>query len=152
LLLAGLTVGSVIGTVVAAPVARRLGRGPTLLAGYTLGAIGNMGFALSSHAVIAGFFFALAAMGIMAGNVITMSIRQSVIPAHLFGRVQGAWRTVIWGAMPVGALAGGALARVAGLRAPFLLQAAAFVVIVVGAWPLLRNLSDSESERTPAPA
>jgi Na+/melibiose symporter-like transporter len=152
LLLAGLTVGSVIGTVVAAPVARRLGRGPTLLAGYTLGAIGNTGFALSSHAVIAGFFFAVAAMGIMAGNVLTMSIRQSVIPAHLFGRVQGAWRTVIWGAMPVGALAGGALARVAGLRAPFLLQAAAFVVIVVGAWPLLRNLSDSESERTPAPA
>ena len=152
LLLAGLTVGSVIGTVVAAPVARRFGRGPTLLAGYTLGAIGNTGFALSSHAAVAGFFFAVAAMGIMAGNVLTMSIRQSVIPAHLFGRVQGAWRTVIWGAMPVGALGGGALARIAGLRAPFLLQAAAFVVIVIGAWPLLRNLSESESERTPATA
>jgi MFS family permease len=152
LLLAGLTVGSVIGTTVAAPLARRIGRGPALLAGYALGAIGYTGFALSSHAVIAGFFFALAALGIMAGNVLTMSIRQSVIPAHLFGRVQGAWRTVIWGAMSVGALGGGALARVAGLRAPFLLQAAAFVVIVIGAWPLLWNLSDGESERTPATA
>jgi MFS family permease len=151
LLLAGLTVGSVIGTAVAAPLARTIGRGPALLAGFALSAIGYAGFALSSHAVIAGFFFALAAMGTMAGNVLTMSIRQSVIPAHLFGRVQGAWRTVIWGSMAVGALGGGALARVAGLRAPFLLQAAAFVVIVIGAWPLLWNLSASEPEQTPAP-
>jgi MFS family permease len=151
LLLAGLTVGSVIGTTVAAPLARRIGRGPALLAGFALGAIGYTGFALSSYAVIAGFFFALAAMGTMAGNVLTMSVRQNVIPAHLFGRVQGAWRTVIWGAMAVGALGGGALARVAGLRAPFLLQAAAFVVVVVGAWPLLWNLSDDEPERAHAP-
>jgi len=87
----------------------------------------------------------------MIGNVLTMSIRQSVIPEHLFGRVQGAWRTVIWGAMPVGALAGGALARVAGLRAPFLLQAAAFAVVCVGAWPLLKHLPDPEPDRTYAP-
>jgi MFS family permease len=151
LLLAGLTVGSVIGTVVAAPLARRFGRGPALLAGWSLGVIGYAGFGLSSHAIIGGAFFGLAALGTMAGNVLTMSIRQSLIPAHLFGRVQGAWRTVIWGAMPVGALAGGALARVAGLRAPFLLEAAAFAVVCVGAWPLLKDLPDPESERTPAP-
>ncbi|HWL50703.1 MAG TPA: MFS transporter [Acidimicrobiia bacterium] len=151
LLLAGLTVGSVIGTVVAGPLARRFGRGPALLAGWSLGVIGYAGFGLSSNAIIGGAFFALAALGIMAGNVLTMSIRQSVIPAHLFGRVQGAWRTVIWGAMPVGALAGGALARVAGLRAPFLLEAVAFAVVCVGAWPVLRNLPDPEPERTHAP-
>ena len=151
LLLAGLTVGSVIGTVVAAPVARRFGRGPALLAGWSLGVIGYAGFGLSSNAIIGGTFFALAALGTMAGNVLTMSIRQSVIPEHLFGRVQGAWRTVIWGAMPVGALAGGALARVAGLRAPFLLEAVAFAVVCVGAWPLLKNLPDPEPERIDAP-
>jgi MFS family permease len=151
LLLAGLTVGSVIGTVVAAPAARRLGRGRALLAGWSLGMIGYAGFGLSSHAIIGGAFFGLAALGTMTGNVLTMSIRQSVIPAHLFGRVQGAWRTVIWGAMPVGALGGGILARAAGLRAPFLLQAAAFAVVCVGAWPVLKNLPDSEVERTSAP-
>jgi MFS family permease len=150
LLLAGLTVGSVIGTIVAAPVARRFGRGPTLLAGWSLGVIGYAGFGLSSNAIIGGTFFALAALGVMAGNVLTMGIRQSVIPEHLFGRVQGAWRTVMWGAMPVGALAGGALARVAGLRAPFLLQAVAFAVVCVGAWPMLRNLPDPEPECTSA--
>ena len=150
LLLAGLTVGSVIGTVVAAPLARRFGRGPTLLAGYALAAVGYVGFGLSSHAFVGGTFFALAALGTMAGNVLTMSIRQSVIPPHLFGRVQGAWRTVIWGSMPIGALAGGALARVAGLRAPFLLEAAAFVVVVVGTWPLLSNLPDPEYENSSA--
>ena len=73
-----------------------------------------------------------------------------LIPEHLFGRVQGAWRTIVWGAMPAGALGGGALARVAGLRAPFLVESAAFVIVLVAAWSLLRNLGDAEPMQTTA--
>jgi MFS family permease len=140
LLLAGLTIGSIIGTIGAAPLAQRFGRGPSLLAGFALAAIGFAGLGLSSNPLIAGGFFALAGGAVMVGNVLTMSIRQTLIPEHLFGRVQGAWRTLLWGSMPLGALAGGALARVAGLRAPFLFEAAAFLLVMVGAWPLLRRL------------
>jgi hypothetical protein len=39
-----------------------------------------------------------------------MSLRQALIPEHLFGRVQGGYRTLVWGAIPVGALLGGVLA------------------------------------------
>ena len=42
-------------------------------------------------------------------NVQIMSVRQALIPEHLFGRVQGAYRTVIWGGIPLGMLAGGLL-------------------------------------------
>jgi MFS family permease len=140
LLLAGLTIGSVVGTIAAAPLARRFGRGPSLLGGFAFGAIGFAGFGLSSNPLIAGAFFALAGGAVMVGNVLTMSIRQTLIPQHLFGRVQGAWRTLIWGSMPLGALVGGTIARVAGLRAPFLLEAAAFLFVMVAAWPLLRRL------------
>ena len=150
LLIAGLTIGSVLGTVSAAPLARRFGRGPALLVAFAIGAIGYAGLGLSSHPVVACAFFAVGGWAVMVANVLTMSIRQTLIPEQLFGRVQGAWRTIAWGTVPVGALAGGALARIAGLRAPILAQAAAFVVILVVAWPLLRNLPDSEPEQTPA--
>jgi hypothetical protein len=63
--------------------------------------------------------FAAAGAGVMVWNVLTMSLRQSLIPHELFGRVQGAYRTLVWGAIPLGALAGGALASVFGIRAVF---------------------------------
>ena len=49
-----------------------------------------------------------------------MSLRQQLIPEALFGRVQGAWRMVVYGAMPLGALLGGLVASRFGLTAPFL--------------------------------
>lgn len=43
---------------------------------------------------IAGAAFSL---GAGAGwNISSMSIRQTVIPTHMFGRVQGGYRTAIW--------------------------------------------------------
>jgi MFS family permease len=52
--------------------------------------------------------------------VITVSLRQSIIPDALLGRVNSAYRFVGWGAIPVGSVVGGALAHAFGLRAPFI--------------------------------
>jgi hypothetical protein len=49
-----------------------------------------------------------------------MSLRQSVIPGRLLGRVHGTWRTLLWGTLPLGALVGGLVARL-DLALPFLL-------------------------------
>lgn len=74
---------------------------------------------------------ALALFGIMAAamlwNVITVSWRQRRIPGAVLGRVNGIYRFFGWGAMPLGALAAGALVaglepglgREAALRTPF---------------------------------
>lgn len=40
-------------------------------------------------------------------NVITVSLRQTIIPAHLLGRVNSVYRFFAWGMMPVGAAIGG---------------------------------------------
>ncbi|GGS70244.1 MFS transporter [Planobispora rosea] len=53
---------------------------------------------------------------IMVWNVLIMSVRQALVPAHLFGRVLGAIRTLLWGLMPLGALTGGLVADAFGLR------------------------------------
>ena len=46
-----------------------------------------------------------------------MSTYQSVIPIHLFGRIHGTRRTLVWGLMPIGSVLGGLIAQ-GGLRVP----------------------------------
>lgn len=68
--------------------------------------------------VIAGAF-ALVGLAGAVWNVVTVAMRQQLIPHELLGRVNSAYRLIAYGAMPIGAIGAGVLARVAGLRAPF---------------------------------
>ena len=45
-------------------------------------------------------------------NVITVSLRQTIIPSHLLGRVNSVYRFFAWGMMPIGAAIGGILVAV----------------------------------------
>ena len=72
------------------------------------------------------------AVGGFAGlvwNVLTVSLRQSLVPDELLGRVNSAYRLIGWGTMPIGALAGGLIADAFGLRAPFLLAGTAALLL-----------------------
>jgi hypothetical protein len=65
-------------------------------------------------------------------NVITVSLRQTVIPDRLLGRVNSVYRFFGWGSMPIGSFLGGLLVTVGtalagrefGLRLPFFVAAA----------------------------
>lgn len=69
-------------------------------------------------------------------DVITVSLRQTVIPDRLRGRVNSVYRLFGWGSIPLGALLGGLVVagaepfveRTAALRAPFLFAAAGYLV------------------------
>lgn len=63
--------------------------------------------------------YALSSFAITVWNILIMSLRQSVVPGRLLGRVHGTWRTLLWGSMPLGALIGGLIARV-DLALPFI--------------------------------
>lgn len=52
-----------------------------------------------------------------ASNVLIVSLRQRLVPQHLFGRVNATYRLVAAGATPLGALAGGLLTDQAGFPA-----------------------------------
>jgi Bacterial protein of unknown function (DUF894). len=71
-------------------------------------------------------FFA-SSVGVILWNVLVMSLRQSIVPGRLLGRVHGTWRTLLWGAMPLGSLLGGLLGRV-DLALPFLVGGGAATV------------------------
>jgi hypothetical protein len=53
--------------------------------------------------------------------VITVSLRQRIVPDGLLGRVNSAYRLFAWGTQPLGALLGGLVGEVLGLPAVFLL-------------------------------
>jgi predicted MFS family arabinose efflux permease len=48
--------------------------------------------------------------------VAQVSYRQAICPPRLLGRMNAAIRWVVWGTIPLGALLGGALATLAGVR------------------------------------
>ena len=57
-------------------------------------------------------------------NVITVSLRQRIVPDHLLGRVNAGYRLLAWGTMPIGAALGGLTASRFGLTAAFWTSAA----------------------------
>jgi MFS family permease len=116
--------GGVLGGLTADPLARRIGRGPVLVVGGLLTGVTTIAMGCTHNGYLGAIAFGLSGAGVMFWNVLTMSLRQSLIPQYLFGRVQGAYRTVVWGCMPLGAILGGVIARTVSIPA---------VLIVAGA-------------------
>jgi MFS family permease len=129
LLLTASGAGAVVGGLVAARVATRIGRSATLVAGAALAAAATLALGFTSNGVVAGVLLGLGAAGVMFWNVLTMSLRQALIPAGLFGRVQGAYRTLVWGGIPLGALAGGLLAGGTSVPTVFVVAGCALLVL-----------------------
>jgi len=71
-------------------------------------------------------------------NVTQVSFRQRLCPRPLLGRMNAAVRFIVWGTMPLGALAGGLLGSLLGVRAT-LLVAALGMCLAVG-WVLASPL------------
>ena len=81
--------------------------------------------------------FAAGTAGVLFWNVLTMSLRQALIPEELFGRVQGGYRTLVWGGIPLGALVGGVLADATSVPTVFAVAGAAGLVLSGVLWRLL---------------
>lgn len=128
LLIAAGAAGAIAGGATASRVADRLGGGRSLTVAMGVGAAGYAALALTRSAIVAGALFAACGWSVMVWNVRSMSLRHELVPERLFGRVLGAWRVLVWGVVPLGAALGGLVARLAGLRAPFLVAGAAHVV------------------------
>ena len=102
--------GGILGGIASPACARRFGRGPVLVFGGVLTGVTTFAMGLTHNGYVGGLLFAISAAGVMVWNVLTISLRQALIPQHLFGRVQGAYRTLVWGAIAAGAPIAGVIA------------------------------------------
>jgi MFS family permease len=115
-------VGALAGSALAGPLGRRLGVGPAILGAQVLLALAialiplapanpRGGLAVLMVSQLLGDAFAV------AGMILAASLRQTVLPGTVLGRVGASFRATTGGLMVLGALAGGALGEALGLRA-----------------------------------
>jgi predicted MFS family arabinose efflux permease len=138
LLVAG-GVGALVGSFAARSLSTKVGPGSFLiLAVFGIGLVTLLP-AVWATPVSAGI--SIAGMGAISvgWNVVTVSLRQAIVPDELLGRVNGAYRLVGLGFMPIGALLGGLLARTYGLRAPFFVGGVVAILIGFAMIPWVNN-------------
>ncbi len=104
--------GGILGSMLASWCKERWGAGTSMALSNVVMALSLILVGLVPNLWGAGIGFFLMSLAGIVWNVLVMSLRQSIIPGRLLGRVHGTWRTLLWGTMPIGALLGGLLGRV----------------------------------------
>jgi MFS family permease len=132
ILTATIGVGSLLGTWLAVPAERRLGRVRTLVVSVVLSTASLLVPILTTSPVLVGASLAVSGVSVVLWNVVTVSLRQRITPDRLLGRMNASYRLVGWGTMPLGALVGGVLAQALGLRGAFLVAAAIYFATLAG--------------------
>jgi MFS family permease len=141
-------VGGIAGSLVTAELKRRFHSGPVMAWSTLVTGLGLLSIGLWPQVWVAAVANALVAGAIVSWNVLVMSLRQSIIPGRLFGRVQGTWRTLLWGAMPIGSLLGGAIGRI-DLALPFTVGGGLTALLAVVAFRFYHRLPDPEDVVAP---
>lgn len=119
LLLATMAVGGVAAGWIAPRIAGRLDARSVYALALAVQAVAWLVVLVSENAWAAGAALAFVGVASTTVSVVGGTARQSLTPDGLLGRVVAASRILGIGAAAVGALLGGALAQVGGLRAPF---------------------------------
>lgn len=114
-------VGSLVGALLAARVADRIGIGAAIVGGMALASVSPALIALAggSQAAAAAVLIAYEAIfgfGVPQFSVNSHALRQIVTPINMLGRMQSSGAVLALGAVPLGALTGGALGEAIGLR------------------------------------
>jgi MFS family permease len=117
---AGFGVGSIAGALVTTRFQKAVGVGNAIWIPAVLFSLGGLAFPLAPQSFpIPVLIIGTLAFGVggMAYNITQVSLRQAITPERIQGRMNATMRWIVWGTIPLGALAGGAIATVYSLRA-----------------------------------
>lgn len=115
------SIGALLGSLLAGYVAERLGTGPAIIGAMTLACLAPVFIPLATGSSVTVLLFLILAhllggVGVAISNVHVVSLRQTITPDRLLGRMNASYRLVIYGTLPLGALLGGILGETIGLR------------------------------------
>ena len=136
-------IGGILGSVIANRLKAAWGTGLTMAVMSLLSGLALLFIGLLPVVWAAALGFAVSSGAITIWNILVMSLRQSVIPGRLLGRVHGTWRTLLWGAMPFGAVIGGFIGRV-DLALPMVIGGAVTAVATLLFFRFLLTLPNPE--------
>jgi MFS family permease len=140
-------VGGVLGAVLAPRLSGRLSTATSLIGSMVLSGCAVALFGLLAQlapvavcAVVLGF----------AGtwwNVVSITLRQRIVPAELLGRVTAVYRMVAFCAAPLGAVGAGFLAHRTNLRTPYLVMGLVQLAATLLYAPIIRRELSAEARR-----
>jgi MFS family permease len=130
-------VGALIGAMSSARFTNLAGFGNTLRIATLVGCISPVLLLVPSGArpvslAILAAGLAIHGMALTVFNVNALTLRQSVTPVRLLGRMNASYRLLLFGTIPLGALLGGTLAGILGLRTGLVIGVAGLAVPI--AW------------------
>ena len=105
-------VGGIIGGLLAPKISEKFGSGPSLWLAMILAPVGTAIIGFTSSWQIVWVVTVFQTIAAVLWNTITVSLRQSIIPSHLLGRVNSVYRFFAWGSIPIGMFLGGALVAI----------------------------------------
>lgn len=140
-------VGGLLGAMAAPRLVTSAGRRTSIVGSAVIVAAGSLGLATIDRALplTVGWFIISAATA--TSNVVTRSLRQAATPDRLLGRMVTSIRLVGLGAIPLGAVVGGLLARGPGIRTTFVFGGGA----VTAAGVVLATMLDPGAIRAEGP-
>ncbi|MFJ7210901.1 MFS transporter [Amycolatopsis sp. NPDC098790] len=145
-------IGGLLGAGAAPRLVRAAGRRAVVAGGIVCCGAGFGGMGLVRSPVAGAALFGLFAAAVVAVNVVLATARHTLVPGELLGRVLGVWRTVVWGAIPLGALLGGVLTTALGTAArTFAVSGLAMLVIAAFAAVALRRFPLDDKSDSAAP-
>ncbi|MFE7122107.1 MFS transporter [Streptomyces sp. NPDC057654] len=132
LMLSSSAVGGLAGALCAGRLARGLGQARIIWLSALVSGPFALLWPLAGHGAAAALFAvgsAVVFFGAVVYNVAQVSFRQLLCPPRLLGRMNATTRFLVWGTMPLGALAGGAVAGAYGPRAAVWVCAVGFLAV-----------------------
>lgn len=119
-------VAGIVAAVLGPRLAQRIGLGPALITGGLLAATAGLVLAVAGRITVAAAQI-LRGAGPSVFGVNQQTLRQSLIPPVLLARANAIWRFLVFGGQSLGALAGGLLGSMFGLRTTLILTSVAML-------------------------
>ena len=138
--------GAILGGILAPKLSATFGRSKVMALSIFLSSFFVLleGFSPNIYVLIA--LATIGSFAITNWNILLMATYQSVIPVHLFGRIHGTRRTIVWGLMPIGSVLGGFIAK-AGLRVPLIVGGTIATVISLLSLGFLLHVADGAEQK-----
>jgi len=152
--LASYGIGMVVGALIAARVMRHLAIGVVIAIGPVAGLVASVVMVATiwaPSALLAGLSFFLMGAGPIIWVISTTTLRQTVTPPHLLGRVS-ALNIVAYGARPIGAAIGAAVGGLYGAEACLVVACVGFLIqaVTILISPVVRLARQPDMDRPSA--